>query len=206
MKYTDIARFLNISEESVRSLGNKKLLPGRASEEGWAVTFEELEKWYIEFTGKEWADLVFNGKIDPLLAEVDLGNKIKRGTLGSVLKSWESKGMLKIISHNPNVDPEVFVVSLEIAKDIEKEMEKLKNTTLPKYIRSQIEIAYQSENVIGRTPVVISLQGDNILKLSIENNLTELRQRDREMIRFYLAKYSLQLSDELKRNVNKEID
>lgn len=199
MKYAEIARFLNISEECARVLGERKLIPGRALDKDWEVTFEELEIWYLKFTGKEWADLVSNGKIDPLVAEVDFRNNIGAGELLRVIKSWENKGKVRIVSHNMSQDLEVFVVLLDIAKGVEENLEILRNTRLSKYVESQIEIAYQCENVIGRNPVTITVTPDNILKLCIENNMVELPQRDREVIRFYLAKYGFELLKELQR-------
>lgn len=199
MKYAEIARFLNISEECARALGEKKLMPGRTLDEGWEATFEELEIWYVKFTGKEWADLVSDGKIDPLVAEVDFRNNIGTGELLRVIKSWENKGKVKIVSHNISQNLEVFVVLLDIAEGVEENLEILRNTRLSKYLESQIEIAYQCEDVIGRNPVTITLAPDNILKLCIENNMVELPQRDREVIRFYLAKYGLELLEELQR-------
>jgi len=200
MKFDEIARFLNISEKVARSLGKQGILPGRPCAEGWKATLDEIERWYVKLSGKEWANLVAKGQVDPLTAEADLEGEFTTGALLTVLRSWEQKGIVKIISHNfePGANPEVILTLCEAAEEGRKGIELLGHTALIECVRSQIELVYWCKNIIGKNPVLATLSKQKILKLSIEDPMAELPQRKREIIRFHLASYALRLSAELR--------
>jgi hypothetical protein len=200
MKFHEIARFLNISEEIARSLANQEVLPGQPSAEGWKTTLDDLERWYVKISGKEWADLTANRQVDPLTAEVDLESEVAGDALLTVLRSWEEKGIVKIISHNlePAADPEVILMLCKAAEEGREGIESLQHSALSEFVRSQIELVYRCENIIGNSPVLVTLSKQEILKLSIEDAMAGLPQQEREIIRFHLAGYVHRLSTELR--------
>lgn len=200
MKFREIARFLNISETVARSLGKQRILPGSPCADGWETTLDEIERWYVNLSGKEWANLVADGQVDPLIVEVDLEGEVTTEALLTALRSWEQKGMVKIISHNlePPANPEVVLTLCEAAEKGRKGIESLEHTALIESVRSQIELTYRCENIIGKNPVLVTLSKQKILKLGIEDAMAELPQREREIIRFHLASYALRLSTELR--------
>ena len=200
MKFHEIARFLNILEAVVKSLAKQGVLPGRPCADGWETTLEEIERWYIKLTGKEWADMVADGQVDPLAVEVDLGNKVTKNVLLTVLKFWEQRGSVKIISHNLelDVDPEVVIMLRGAAKAGKEGIKSLnKDPALTESVRSQIELTCRCQIVIGENPVLVTLSKQKILKIGIENILAEFPQREREIMRFYLGSYALRLLAEL---------
>ena len=75
---------------------------------------------------------------------------------------------------------------------------------LPKSARIPIELAFKCEEIIGKNPVYVSLSKRGTLRIGIEPALGELPQYQREIIKFYLAKYALQLSHEFQRNIGDE--
>lgn len=200
MKFHEIARFLNISETVARSLGKQGILPGRPCADGWETTLDEIERWYVKLNGKEWADLVADGQVDPLIAEVDLKGEVTTEALLTVLRSWEQKGIVKIISYNLEsvANPEVVLTLSEAAEEARRGIESLQHTALIESMCSQIELTYQCENIIGEHSVFVTLSKQKTLRFSIEDDMADLPQREREIIRFYLASYALRLSTELR--------
>ena len=202
MKFQEIARFLNITEMVAKSLGKQGVLPGRPYADGWNTTLDEIERWYVKLSGKEWADLTAGGKIDPIISEIDLECEVTTEALLTVLRSWEQKGIVNIISHNlglePSGTPEIVMTLCEAADKGRNGIESLEHTALIKSVRSQIEIVYRCQNIIGKNPARVSLEKQRILKIGIENDMAELPQREREIIRFNLATYALRLSTELR--------
>jgi len=196
MKYSEIAKFLNVPEKIVKMLAKKGVLPGRAKGDCWGTTLSEIEHWYNQHSGKDWAELVANGRVDPLAAQEVLKGKVSLGILLNVLNTWEQKGTLKIISQNSEHqdNPKIVVTLNEAIEEGLKGIESLEQSNIIETVRSQIEIVYRCEEVIGRNPVMITLSKEGILKLTVESPLAELPQRDREIIRFLLAKYTHQLS------------
>ena len=200
MKFCEIAKFLNIPETVARSLGRQGILPGQPCAEGWETTLDEIERWYVRLSGKEWANLVADGQVDPLVAEVDLEGEVTTDVLFTVLRSWEQRGIVKIISHNiePGGNSELVLSLCEAAEEGRTGIESLEHTALGESMRSQIELVYRCENIVGENPVLVTFSEQEILKLSIEDTMAELPQREREIIRFHLASYALRLSTELR--------
>ena len=200
MKFHEIATFLNIPEAVVRSLSKRKIIPGRPCSDGWQTTLDEIERWYVKLSGKEWAALVANGQVDPLMAEVDLECEVTTGLLLAVLRSWERKEIVKIISHNLEADaiPEVAVTLCEVAEEGRKGIQSLEQTGLKKWSRSQLQLVYRCQKIIGKNPVLVSLPKKRVLRFSIEDAMAEMPQREREIIRFHLSSYALRLSTELR--------
>ena len=198
MKFCEIAKFLNISETVVRSLAAQGVFPGRPCTEGWETTLDEIDHWYVRLSGKEWADLIADGQVDPLTAEVDLEGEVTADILHTVLRCWEQKGIVKIISCDLDStgNPEVALLLYEAAEAAKRDIELLQHTTLTESMRNQIELACRCETVVGKHPVLITLSKQKILKLSIEDDMADLPQREREIIRFYLASYAFRLSTE----------
>ena len=201
MKFDEVAKFLNISEKIARSLAKQGVLPGMPSVEDWKTTSAELEHWYVKISGREWADLTANGQVDPLAAEVDLEVEVTKETLFAVLKSWEEDGIVEIISHNLELaaNPEVFLILREAYEDGSKSINSLEKESLSESVRNQIELANRCEMIVGRNPVLVTISASKILELRIEDAMAELPQREREIIRFYLASYVIRLSNEFKR-------
>lgn len=200
MKFHEIARFLNVSETVVKSLAKQEILPGRSRADNWETTFEEIEQWYVKLSGKEWAKLVANGEVDPLVGEAYLERKVTKNILLTALRSWEQRGTAKIISHNFELDvsPEVFIMLRGVAKEGKEGIESLKkDETLTEPVCRDIELTYRCQIIIGENPVLVTIPEQNILRLSIEDTMAELPQREREIIRFYLARYAFRLSAEL---------
>lgn len=202
-KFQEVAaRFLNISETVVKSLAKQGILPGRPSAEGWETTYEEIEQWYVKLSGKEWANLVADGRVDPLAGGACLGSRVTKNALLTALRSWEQRGTAKIISHNLELDanPEVVIMLCAAAKAGKEGIEFLKeDQTLTESVRRDIELTYRCQIVIGENPVLVTLPEQKILKLSIEDAMAELPQREREIIRFYLTGWAWHLLAELPR-------
>jgi hypothetical protein len=187
----------------VRQLGETGVLPGQPSPDGWETSLVEIERWYIGLSGKEWADLVSNGQVDPLVVEVVLKDEVTEELLLCIFKSWERKGIVKIISHDFEVSEnyKIILILCGLDKNIEKEKESLMHESLCGLVKSYIELAYRCENIVNKNPLFICLSNKRILILGIEDAMEQVSQREREIIRFYLNRYALLLSDKLQEEI-----
>jgi DNA-binding Lrp family transcriptional regulator len=201
MEFCEIAKFLNISETAARSLGKQGVFPGQPHADGWETTLDEIEHWYVKLSGKEWADLVADGRVNPLTAKADLEDEVTPEALLAVLKSWEQRGIIRITSSKlePSGNYEVVLTLYAAAEAGRRDIESVQHAILTETMRSQIELASRCESIIGKHPVLVTLSRQKNLKLSIEDDMADLPQREREIIRFYLARYVLRLSAELQR-------
>lgn len=197
MRYSDIASFLNIPEKIAGLLGEKRLLPGGPSVKGWEATREELESWYMQFTGKEWARLVSDGQIDPLIVQVHLGVHTTKARLLDTLRSWERQGRARIISERCKRGTDsAIVLTLKTSETVRHGLKSLRRTRLPRSVHNPIKSALQCEGIIEKNPVFVIVSKGEILRMGFERALGELPQYQREIIKFYLAKRALQLSHE----------
>lgn len=200
MKFHEIARFLNISEPVAKSLAKQRIVPGRPLADGWETTSGKIEQWYVKLNGKEWANLVADGQVDPLAGGAYLAKKVTKNILLTALRSWEQRGTVKIISHNLELDvsPEVVIMLRGVAKAGKEGIESLKkDETLTESVRRDIELTYRCQIIVGENPVLVTIPEQNILRLSIEDAMAELPQREREIIRFYLTSQAFHLLTEL---------
>ena len=199
MKFKEIAKLLNISETVVKSLCDKKVLPGCKCDEGWMATLEEIEHWYVRLSGKEWADLVYGGNVDPIMVEIKLEEVVTKAKLLNTLESLAEKGIIEIISHNFE-DGNQYEFSLIFSQAIEKSRKGIKSLGKAKLMESivdQIKLAYECEGIIGEHPIFATIVNNEVLRLSLKDKMEELPQRNREIIKFHLSYYALKLYDEL---------
>lgn len=180
MKFCEIARFLNISETVAKSLGKQCVLPGQACGDEWETTFHEIERWYVGLSGKEWANLVANGQVDPIIAEVDLAREITIGELVTMLKSWEQKGIVKIISYNLEniVTPGVMITLCKEPVYSRKRIAPQKHKVVINAIYSNLKLVDKCKKILGKQPVIVTLSKRTIL-LSINDAMANLLQRER---------------------------
>lgn len=202
MKFIEIARFLNISEEVVRSLAKRRAIPGRLCGTEWQSSLQEIENWYIGLSGREWSALVGNGRVEPLVARVAFENAIALDKLLAALNSWEQQGRITIVSTNlkSSVNPKIVVRLVEAVDRGQKVVELLKKSEyngIGQRTCHQIELAGNCERTLGTKSIIVVLLNNKTIQFTIEDDMAEILQRDREIIRFYLACYLERLSIEL---------
>ena len=180
-------------------LAKQGILPGRPCDDGWDITLNNIEHWYVKLSGKEWANLVADGRLDPLIVEIVLEKEVTIDKLLTVLRAWEKSSIIEIISHNLEeaTTPVLILKLLKAAETGRKGIESLKHIALMESMHIQIELAYRCEEILGKNPILVTLSNQKILTFKIEDAMAELPQRDREIIRFYLTNYARKLSYEL---------
>lgn len=200
MKFDEIAKFLNISKRTAMSLGERRVLPGQPSAEGWDASLKEIDLWYVKLSGKQWADLVADGQIDPLAVEVDLEGETTADALLNTLRSWEKKEIVKIISHklDRTGNPEAVLMLREAIQEGTRGLESLGRVAIEESLCSQTKVGYRCLKALGENPVLIRVSTRRNLKLSVKDPLAEMPQREREVVSFYLGQYALRLATELR--------
>ncbi|MFH1336763.1 MAG: hypothetical protein ABII96_09625 [Candidatus Zixiibacteriota bacterium] len=198
MKIHDIAIYLNVPETVVESLIEHSILPGHPSADGWETTLLEIELWYAKLNGKEWADLVAAGQINPLEVELLLKSPITPEDLLDIIESLEQDRKVKILSHRlqPEDKPVIIFLLSQAADNVTKwtgSVDSLQLTHISASVGSHLQLAFKCERALGTYPVTATLLNQKTLKLSIEDDTSMLPQREREIIQFYLAQYAIRL-------------
>jgi len=200
--FNEIASFLNISEEKVRTLCDQRVIPGSPSEEGWSTTLEELESWYLRFTGQQWADLVNDGTLKPISTETDLEGSIPLDNITSALQKWQGSGIAEI-SERKFGSKGSIIWKLRIIEDFESNKQHIQDIRLKqgeiqttsqtgkmlKSVLDNVSITFEDKLVINKHSVLLFLSQDRTLRLATQDNLGHLLQRDREIIRYFLVTY-----------------
>lgn len=210
--FKGVADFLNVSETVAKSLADREILPGRSVGGRWEAKPDELEKWYAGLSGQDWANLVSNGKLDPICIQLDLGNGVEAGRLIKVLQQWDKTGVADIIAHR--VEPsgktvaEVKLHEPDQVTALSRQFIDTSDVRLPERqselsktlqsVRAAISLAAECKLMIASETVIISLSPHGVLQLATQRDFRELPQRDREIIRFYLGPYAQRLAQDLK--------
>ena len=202
LSFTEIATFLNISEEKLRTLSDQRVIPGYPSDGGWCTTLEELESWYLRFTGQQWADLTNNGIIEPMSAETNFVDSISLDKLTSALQEWQRSGIAEISEQRFGSKGSIIwkiriIEKLESnqqhIQDIRVKQGKIQTTSetgrILKSVLDNISIAFEDKLVINKHSLLLSLRSDRVLQLATQDNLGNLLQRDREIIRYFIEAY-----------------
>ena len=201
MRFPDIAAFLNVPSRIVRSLAKTGKLPGRPLKGGWDTSPQELEKWYVGLSGQQWADLVSEGRVDPLAAEIKVRQSIGTGDLVSVLETWAKMGVIRILSSHVEKGGtvRVLVMLCQARKEAKRGMQSLEKSPWSESVREMIAMVYHLHSVIGQEPIEVVLRGQRIVRLAIQDQMAGLPQRDREILRFHLGEYGQRLLTEIQR-------
>lgn len=202
ISFSEIASFLNIAEAKAHILGSKRLLPGYAIEGGWCTTLEEVENWYNRISGQEWANLVNNGVVDTLDAEIQLSDNTSLESIANTLQNWQKFGLVEISEQQFDTEGSItwkmrFTDQLgntsKHVEDIRIKKNQLQSLTKEekelKSILENISLTYEAELIIKKQTLFLSLSPSRTLKLKAQDNLFYLLQRDREIIRFFLRDY-----------------
>jgi len=212
--FKGVADFLNVSETVAKSLADRGTLPGHSAGGRWVANQDELGKWYLGFSGQDWAILVSNGKLDPISIQFDLGKIVKAASLIKILQKWNKTGVADIIEHH--VEPggkTVAELKLREPKeatglyrqftqtdDVRLSERKSEFSKALQSFRTDISIAASCELMMASETIFISLTPNGVLQLDILRDFRELPQRDRELIRFYLGSYGQRLAQDLKQS------
>ena len=201
MRFPAIATFLNVPQRIVRSLAKRGKLPGRPVKGGWDTNPDELENWYIGFTGQQWADLVADGILDPLLAEIKARHSIGSGEVLSVLETWAKMGTIRILSRDFQMggDLRVLVIYCQAMGDAKRGIQSLEDSPWTESMRKSIAMVYNLQSVIGKEPIEIVVRRRQILRLAIQDQMPGLPQREREILRFHLGEVGQKLLNEVQR-------
>lgn len=201
MKVREIAQFLNISEKDIKSLIKQGALPGKPSADGWESSLSEIEKWYNNLTGQEWADLLSDGKVKPLEAQVIVDTPITKILLEKVLLLWEKRGILetttKVKKKGKVLSVQVFFREASIQS--KEGVKTLDNSNFNELERAGIGLVLLCEKIIGESIVVITIIKNRNIKLCTTDAMEKRTEREREIIKYLLLCYARRFCDELKR-------
>ncbi len=208
-----IATFLNVSEKKVRALCAQRALPGSPSNGGWGTTFEELESWYLRFTGQQWADLTNDGIIEPISVENTLESNISLDKLSNALEDWQRSGIVEISEQRFGSKGSIiwklsiienYENNKQQVQDIRLKQDKIKTTSetgkIMKSVLDNISTASEKKLAINKLQLLLYLRQDGILQLITQDNLGHLFQRDREIIRYFMATYLKSLVQQCRNN------
>lgn len=208
LSFKEMAEFLNITETTARSLGERGLIPAYPRGGRWEITFDELESWYVGISGKEWARITANGQMDSLSTEIDLGSGIPTERLPGLMRHWHSAGIVDIVKQSAKSD-RTAVIELKLNELLTKSQEALETigrkkigatspkNKIAKSVKNSLLVAFQSELTLANQKVIVSLSPHGLLRLAVQDNLATLPQRDREIIRYFLASYADRIAHEL---------
>lgn len=207
MTWSEISAFLNISEESARLLADRGVLPGSPCEEdGWSTNREELEGWYVNLTGAQWAELVSNGTISPLEGVGEVHERCSLADVLSALESWERREIVEIMPR-PEQAGECAGILIRVKEARRRGREYLDSlessgpyaeSSAARSACEDIRLVSQCERIVGDSTVVVRLSQGGKLALRLEDPMTDLPERDREIIRFHLASYARRLASEIR--------
>jgi len=210
--FRGVALYLNVSEAVARSLAEQGVLPGHSAGDRWEVDPHELEEWFVGLSGQDWADLVSDGKVDPISMQLDLGNSINTASLCTVLQKWNNTGVADILAHRAEADGTI-VVELKLREpkkpasvyrqfietgNVELSEEESGVSEVLHFVRSNMALAANCELIMAAETIFISLSPNGMLQLEITRDFREMPQRDRGLISYYLRTYGYRLEQDLK--------
>jgi dihydroorotate dehydrogenase (NAD+) catalytic subunit len=206
--YQEIAEYLNTTEDIVRSLAGKGFLPGAPSRGRWQTTLNELENWYGSLSGNKWAELTAGGNLNPISVDLDVAGNITRRRLSEVLENWDKGQIVKIMGRKIDRGNSIFeLVLIDPYRNGKQKIENLQRgaprastsgrVTRLNSVRNRLTTAFQSEFTSGTQLIIVSLSSKGILTMKTKQDLGEIPERDREIVRFFLATYAERLAREL---------
>ena len=212
-RFAEIAEFLNITETTARSLGERGLLPGSPNEGRWEITFDELESWYAGISGKEWARITTNGQVDSLSTEIDLGGGIPTERLPELMRHWQTTENVNVVKQSARSDG-TAVIEIKLDELLTKSQETLESigrkeiktagvglkNRIAESVKNYLSVPFQSELTLASQKVKVSLNPNGMLRLITQDNLADLPQRDREIIRYFLATYARRIAHQLEKH------
>lgn len=201
MDFADIARFLNVPETAARQLAENGLLPGQPCPDGWNTSFDDLEAWYVRLSGRDWADLVSTGVIDPLLAEARLSAPATSDRLRSRLQLWAKQEIIVLLSLCA-MDETSLSASFRLLEPQQRAnrcLALLETEQLPDADREDIELTCRCEMLLSKQEVALEFSAGHILTCETRDPLEDLPQREREIMRAYLGSYVMRLTAGLER-------
>lgn len=208
LSYHEIADYLNITEETVRSLARDGSLPGIPSRGRWQSSLDEVENWYVSLSGNDWAELIAGGRLEPIRVDIDVAGGVSSRRLLEVLDNWRKDQIVEI--KNRSVDggdstcevvlTEPYRSGRQGVKNLQQAIRETSRSGHHTHLRSvmnYLETAFQSEFMLGMQLITVSLSSGGVLTMKTKEDLGELLERDREILRFFLATYATRLAREL---------
>lgn len=210
LSFSDIAKFLNIPEAKVRSLCDQKILPGHPDHEGWISTEEEINKWYLCLSSRQWADLVEDGNLEAISAEINLGANISVEKLKRILKNWQDTRTAEVLGQRFGSKGSIIFylkflenqqINTQHLQDITKQLNQVGSTTELGQIlismRKNVSAVLEDHLFLNTQSILLSLNQNGLLRLYTEEILENLPQRDREIIRFFFISYIERLAHQI---------
>ncbi len=208
LSYQEIAEYLNIEENLAKTLGEKGLLPGFPSRGRLQTIFKDLEDWYASLSGNEWAELTASGKLNPIQVDINVTGNITKNRMTEILENWDRDQIAKIVDRRIESDTSIFELiliepykrSVQNSENMPRRIEEAgisKNSTYFRSFENHLKTAIQSEFTLGTVLISVSINSRGILTLKTKEDLGELPERDREIIRFFLTTYAKRLSREI---------
>jgi dihydroorotate dehydrogenase (NAD+) catalytic subunit len=214
LTFGQIAAFLDVSETKVRWLCRNELLPGRPGNGAWLATMDDIRNWYLRLTARQWANLISDGKLEPVSVGFDLGFKVSRETRGrlmNILRDWQETGVAEVLGQRFESDG-TTTVKMKLTEDPAEARHQLENirerqaraeTTsedgrIPRSVRDDISITFEDELTVAERSVLLSLSPSGLLRLTTEAKLEKILQRDREIVRLLLSSYVDRLARRLR--------
>ena len=209
LAFEEIGELLGVREETARSLGKRGVLPGCPSGGRWEATLDDIEGWYAQLSGQQWADLVADGRLDAIVVEVDLNRSVSSETVLGILRRWEGKGIADVIKASANSDGAV-VADLKLQGTVAQNRKAVAGLSVgdvsPEVTRRRVMIkppvAFQSRLDLATTTTALSVSPKGLLRMGIREDLRELPQREREIVRSFIASYAKRLVSEIRESVN----
>lgn len=159
-------------------------------------------------SGREWSNLVADGKLDPIGLQIDLRGQISSHNLLEVLRQWHNRGSASIVKEEVGFEGEL-VVEFTLPQALAKGREDLRDLQgpradrqteglipIPHSVRVPLEAAFRCQVILGQQIILMVLTPKGVLNVSIKTDLAELPQRDREIVRFFLASHIWRLLGE----------
>jgi hypothetical protein len=202
LSFSQIAKHLNIDIEQAKTLCKNKVLPGFACDGGWCSTFQEIDSWYSNLNGVQWANIVNCGILERLHVETQSDTGISSENLRTVLQIWQQSGIIEILEQQFCSDGSIlwkikFIeeegTNVKHILDLQSKQLSIKATTDigKKYtsVLENISMVFRDKLTIAKYDVSLSLSPKGIINLSLQDSFGQLLQKDREIVQYFLAIY-----------------
>jgi len=135
-------------------------------------------------------------------AETDLGNDISLDKLTIALQEWQRAGIAELgeqrFGSKGSIIWKIGIIGqLESNKqhiqDIRVKQGQIQTTSetgkILKSVLDNISVTFEDRLIINKHSLLLSLRSDRVLQLATQDDLGSLLQRDREIIRYFIAMY-----------------
>lgn len=141
-------------------------------------------------------NLVGKGCVDPLCVQVSLSTPLEARCLLAVLESWKKQGHIELtgacVQDPQNLTARIKL--LEPAKSAQKCQMSLESQRVTPAVRQSIEVTCRCEIVLSQQCVDLTFTKGRVLTLMMDNDLADNLERDREIIRTFLADHAAKLA------------